>query len=573
MQRYRCFAPPGASVTATCMRFWPITLVLILFPLWCVGLFGRWYWAPDEPREADIAWNMAHQRQKAVPELAGMAFCEKPPLTYWVSGASMAVFGKTPAAARLPNLLWVIIAVLAIAWLAHACAGVPAALVAGVSAATFALSFQVAIWLASDAPLVAGVCVALLGAFRGLGAAAGRTKLAWYTLMHAGLVLGFLAKNIVVMVVPGLALLSFVIWERRWRELLRWELYAGLLLQAAVLVPWILTVAAQPDGRHMLKIFFWDNLVGRFLPVASEANYGDGHRNSPFKYLIELPVYLLPWTFLVAAAAYRAWRGVRDATIDRAAWRWCVCIVVPGLLMLSLSSTGRSIYPAPLMPGFALALGLWAARHVADPDRWERLGLWLTGGLVAFATLVVGPGVLVLAGFTGQTLSEGTIVAVIIGGLAAAALGVKLVWQQRRGAHAAALVSTVLALDLTMLVAWCGAFPLIDRWQNLSPTVARVAAVAENRPLVLWQPDETIIANLDYLADLRPPRIESQAELLALAAREPRLVVFARFEEATVETDFNSLGFVLSERLEIVRGRIYGIFIKPPPAIASPAVL
>ena len=37
---------------------------------------------------------------KAVPLLGGVPFCEKPPLAYWLSGASMAALGKTPAAAR-----------------------------------------------------------------------------------------------------------------------------------------------------------------------------------------------------------------------------------------------------------------------------------------------------------------------------------------------------------------------------------------------------------------------------------------------------------------------------------------
>lgn len=551
------------------MRRWPLTLILVLLPLWCVGLFGRGYWTPDEPREADIAWNMAQQKQKAVPLMAGVAFCEKPPLAYWASGASLATFGKSPAAARLPNLLWAIVAVLAIAWLAHGCAGVPAALVAGVATATCALSFQVSIWLASDAPLVAGVCVALLGAFRGLHAAPGRSKLAWYTLMHAGLVLGFLAKNIIALVIPGLAVLAFIGWERRWRELLRWELYAGVLLQAAVIVPWILAVAAQPDGRHFLKIFFWDNLVGRFLPVASEAMYVDGHRNSPFKYLYELPVYLLPWTFLMAAAVYRSWRGVQDPTIDRPAWRWCVCIVIPSLALLSVSSTGRSIYPAPLLPGFALALGLWAARHVAEPDRCERMCLWLTGGLVAFATVVVGPGTLVFAGLVGQPFELTATATVMVGGLAAAALGVKLIWQQRRGAHAAALVNIVLALNLIVLVLWCGIFRVIDRWQNLAPTMSRVASLAENRPLVLWRPDETTIASVDYHGDLRPPIIVSSTALQALAAHQPRLLVLARCETPDVETKFTGLGLHLLELLEVRDGRTYGVFA-PVPVRVTP---
>src|ERR1700704_2111309 len=34
---------------------------------WCVGMFGRGYWTPDEPREADIAWRMSWQADKAVP--------------------------------------------------------------------------------------------------------------------------------------------------------------------------------------------------------------------------------------------------------------------------------------------------------------------------------------------------------------------------------------------------------------------------------------------------------------------------------------------------------------------------
>ena len=38
---------------------------------WCVGILGRGYWTPDEPREADIAWRMFWQTAKSVPLLAG----------------------------------------------------------------------------------------------------------------------------------------------------------------------------------------------------------------------------------------------------------------------------------------------------------------------------------------------------------------------------------------------------------------------------------------------------------------------------------------------------------------------
>src|SRR6202035_6005187 len=60
-----------------------------LLLIWCVGMFGRGYWTPDEPREADIAWRMSWQPDKAVPLLAGEAFCAKPPLTYWLPGGPL----------------------------------------------------------------------------------------------------------------------------------------------------------------------------------------------------------------------------------------------------------------------------------------------------------------------------------------------------------------------------------------------------------------------------------------------------------------------------------------------------
>src|ERR1700743_3026117 len=81
-------------------------IVLALLLCWSVGMFGRGFWTPDEPREADIAWRMSGQPDKAVPLLAGEAFCEKPPLTYWLAAAPIKLFGNAAWSARLPNLLY-----------------------------------------------------------------------------------------------------------------------------------------------------------------------------------------------------------------------------------------------------------------------------------------------------------------------------------------------------------------------------------------------------------------------------------------------------------------------------------
>src|SRR5258708_13905083 len=97
----------------------PVALLsAALLLIWCVGTLGRGYWTPDEPREADIAWRMSWQADKAVPLLAGEAFCEKPPLTYWVAALPIRLWGPAAWAARLPNFFYALITALSVGLLA-----------------------------------------------------------------------------------------------------------------------------------------------------------------------------------------------------------------------------------------------------------------------------------------------------------------------------------------------------------------------------------------------------------------------------------------------------------------------
>src|SRR3974390_1973622 len=195
--------------------FWPAASLLLI---WCVGMFGRNLWTPDEPREAAIAWRMSWQADRAVPLLAGEAFCEKPPLTYWMAAIPINKLGAEGWAARLPNLLYAVITAISVGLLAARSTGRFAGWVAAAAISTFLLSYQVAIWLATDAPLLAAASVALLGAYLGFYAATRPERLRGYLLMHTALGLGFLSKSAVAWMVPALTILTLSIWEKRWRE-------------------------------------------------------------------------------------------------------------------------------------------------------------------------------------------------------------------------------------------------------------------------------------------------------------------------------------------------------------------
>ena len=475
-------------------------IVLALAPLWVVGMFGRALWTPDEPREADIVWRMSLQSDRSLPQLAETPFLEKPPLTYWMSAAAISVLGDSPPAARLPNLLYALLAALAVGALAlNMQLGVQAAAFAAVVAVSALTSLRVSVWLAPDAALMGGCALALLGAWRGFNAARGRGKVTGYCLMHLGAAIGFMAKSAPGWLVPALALLTVIVWERRWCELWCWELYAGLALQAALIAPWILAVAHGAHGSEALRALFWNNIVGRFTHIAAPPalNYTSGHHNWPGKYLFELPVYLLPWTAIAAAALVRATRAARSADVRASAWRFALAACVPFLVLLSVSATARDIYAAPALIGFGLLAGLWLECAQQGPNTFDAGALKVSRWLVVILAWGLALGLAIL-GAAGQGDKSTLWSAALLLVTAIHLLARQGAHAQRAGELANSLgwsyVGYAAAVCLTLLIA----SPIIDRWQNLPALARQIRADTAQQSLALLDPDETTIAMLDH---------------------------------------------------------------------------
>jgi 4-amino-4-deoxy-L-arabinose transferase-like glycosyltransferase len=485
-------------------------LGVALLSAWCVGMFGRGYWTPDEPREADIAWRMSWQTDKAVPLLAGEPFCEKPPLTYWLAAVPIGLVGEQAWIARLPNLLYAMITALGVGLLASRSAGRFAGLVGAASVSTFLLSYQVAIWLATDAPLLASVSIALLGTYIGFYATASKERLRGYLLMHAALAFGFLSKSAVAWMVPALAIVTLSIWERRWRELLRWELYAGLLIQATIILIWVWFVYRGDDGAQHLKIFFWNNLVGRFATVDAppDLQYAAAHRNSPGKYLIELPMYLFPWTLLGLAAARRAWRQRRTSRHDNRAVRFAAAASLPPLVVLSLAATARNIYFAPALPGIALLMAWWAREILPGPDPWDVRALRATAALLLLGAAVFAAALTLVGADSWSTIAHhGVFIAIAGAGLLASAFFSIRAWATARDHAVYSQWALLLAYCALLIGPASQTYRQVDRWQDLAKISRGVERDAVGRPLILLAPDETTRAVIDMYARTSVDRI------------------------------------------------------------------
>jgi 4-amino-4-deoxy-L-arabinose transferase-like glycosyltransferase len=553
---------------------------------WCVGMFARGYWTPDEPREADIAWRMSWQADKAVPLLAGDAFCEKPPLTYWLAALPIKLLGAQAWVARLPNLLYALITALGVGLLGARSLGRFAGLAAAATISTFLLAYQVAIWLATDAPLLAAVSVALLGTYIGFYAATSPERLRGYLLMHTALAFGFLSKSAVAWMVPALAILTLSIWEKRWRELLRWELYVGLLIQAALILTWVWFVYRGNDGLEHLKVFFWNNLVGRFAAVDAppDLQYAAAHRNSPGKYLIELPLYLFPWTLLVIAAARRAWRQRRASLHDNRAVRFALAASLPSLLVLSLAATARNIYLAPALPGFALLVGWWAREILPGPDSWDVRALRATAAMLLLGTAVFAAALAVLGADAGSMMPGPAIYAAVsLAGLSAATILAIRAWAAAREHAVHAQWALLLAYCALLIGPASQVYRRVDAWQDLAKIGRAVERDTAGRPLILLAPDETTRAIIDMYA--RPSveriagpvdaagidRIRSAAAaapmslfLLQLPSQSPQLPWRRRSPQADLPPEWEAAKIQMAKSYSLPNGRRYALLQVTP---------
>jgi 4-amino-4-deoxy-L-arabinose transferase-like glycosyltransferase len=276
-----------------------------------------------------------------------------------------------------------------------------------------------------------------------------------------------------------------------------------------------------PDGAARLKVFFWNNLVGRFTRVDApeELQYAAAHRNSPGKYLFELPLYLAPWTLLVIAALRRAWLLRKASAGSRRAVRFALAASLPPLLILSMAATARNVYAAPALPGVALLLAWWSQEISIAPDRWDLRSLRATSALLLLGVAAFTAALSLVADDAWSTIkSPAEFMLVSAAGLIAAAVLALRAWAAARDRVPRALCSLFLAYSALLAGPASQIYRQVDSWQDL-PSIARaIQHDAADRPLILFAPDETTRAMIDMYARTSVGLIPGPIDAAAIGA-------------------------------------------------------
>ena len=288
---------------------------LVLSALW----FGVTAWLrplaiPDEGRYVGVAWDMLRSGDWRVPTLDGLPFFHKPPLFYWLTAASMQVFGPSVMAARAaPWLASVAMTTGLFAFVAR-WVSVRQAWTTVAVLATLPLFYGASQYANLD-QLVAGcITLAILGvAHAALARPPERSTRAVQGVrgvLAAGFLaaaLGVLAKGLIGVVLPVLVLLVWGALTRRLLTVLALLLWApGWALFAAVVAPWFIAMHLQFD--EFSHYFFVVQHFKRFTSTSF---------NSPepgWFYPAVLLLLTLPWSLWLLGWLRRSGATGTEAT-------------------------------------------------------------------------------------------------------------------------------------------------------------------------------------------------------------------------------------------------------------------
>ena len=317
------------------------------------SLWLRPLWPVDETRYVSVAWEMWLRGDFLVPWANGEPYSHKPPLLFWLMQLGWAVFGvnewwprliapllafaAVPLLRRLEKLLW------------NERGHAPWILFGTLLFAAFITLTMF------DLLLLLCVMAGMIGVLE-LSHGRRGAALAW---LGAGIGLGVLAKGPVVLlhVLPAAVVAPWV-WAPQLKEkLARWyrDLLLGTLIGAALALAWALP-AAHAGGEAYRHAILWGQTAGR----VSESF---AHRAPLWYYLPLLPLILFPWVVLPSF-----WRGMKNSWKENQP-RFLLAWLVLTLVGFSLVSGKQAKYLVPMLPAFALLVGI-ALQKTKDAPRW-----------------------------------------------------------------------------------------------------------------------------------------------------------------------------------------------------------
>lgn len=376
---------------------------------WYGTLAWRPLMEPDEGRYAEIPREMLSSGDWVTPRLVGLDYFEKPPLQYWATAATYAVFGVNEISARAFS-----------ATLAFLCLPLVYAFVLSLYGSTIVAATAVLLLASNPLFVVVGqinlldsafaflLSAALFALLKACSVPAGKASAQWALGVWIALALAVLTKGPAALVLCGLTLTLYSVATRDfepWRRLnWRWGLPSFLLLT----IPWFVVVSLRNPPFD--SFFFVHEHVARYLTTV-EQRLGPWWYFLPLLLLAILPWLKHIWPALRTAVARDNGLTTKPATLRAQRMLWIWCAVVLGVF--SMSQSKLAPYIMPMMAPLAVLL---APRLALDVHRARKAAIWIA----VFAA--VASGAIMLEAYRLGVTTQHAAVAYVIAALVTALL-------------------------------------------------------------------------------------------------------------------------------------------------------
>lgn len=429
--------------------------------LFFFGLGWRDFWAPVEPRYAEIARVMFLKGEWIVPTINGDLYTDKPILYFWLALIGAKAFGAvTEWTVRLPAALGGVGFVLATYLIGRDFLNARAGFIGAAVLATSMRVIWEARWAHVDMVFCAFFVFAVYFGARSLLRKGGPYEI---LLAYVFMALATLAKGLIGVVLPGLLFVAFMLVRREWRMIVDAKLPLGIALFLLVAAPWFYLVSQATDGKWLAD-FIYIQHIQRYTA-------GAGHRQPFYYYFTTLPVDFLPWTVFIIAAlfAYRPYRGRWGDPICQFLSLWFLTV----FLFFSLSDTKRELYLLPLMPTLALFVGKYFDDLASGELTQGPVYRYAT--IMFFATIAsVGLGLPLAAWIMRRDAFPATLPACIV--LLVSGFLVVLQVLRRRPLIVAASIAAMMALTVLCASIWI--MPYLETFKSPRPFARKVTSIA-----------------------------------------------------------------------------------------------
>ncbi|MCW3120717.1 MAG: family glycosyltransferase, 4-amino-4-deoxy-L-arabinose transferase [Flavipsychrobacter sp.] len=276
----------------------------------------------------------------------GIEYLDKPPFLFWVSAASMRVFGVNNFAYKFPSILFALLAVFSTYRLGKLLYGEVTGRMAALVLASCQGMFLMTNDVRCDTILMAWVVTGIWLVQEWVL----NKKFVYLMGGCAAFAFGMMTKGPIALMVPVFCFASDWILKGQWRNFFKAAYIPGLILIAILLIPMSIGLYEQFDlhpeklvngktGNSGLRFFYWSQSFGR---ITGESPWKNGADISFL--LVNMLWSFLPWIFLFIPALF-----INVATLIRQKFRlqpqqeW----ITTGGFLITYLALGMSAYQLP----------------------------------------------------------------------------------------------------------------------------------------------------------------------------------------------------------------------------------